>query len=152
MTRGWIFAMLMGCAPTFVPVRIDEPAGAHVTLHGAGATVESTTPVVARLEAGNAWCAGFPIELDLDAAAAARYGHDAAVRIYGRVNVGRLPHFTRELPLIVSPGQEQLRALLRGELERVFVPSCGAASCNACAGEACPHEVVATIELRLKPF
>jgi hypothetical protein len=145
---------LSACAPSFVPVRLDEPIGARVRFEGEN-RAEGTTPLVARLEQGSPLFQGIPIELELDAAQAARYGHEGAVRIYGRINIGRVPWFTHNLPVRVSPGEEQLRSLLRGEIDRVYVATCDTSPCGggACERARCHgKQILATIELQLTPL
>jgi hypothetical protein len=124
MTRALFTVALftLGCAPTLVPIRFDLPVRAEVTIAEGVSTpaVETRTPFVARVESGSLWPhAGLPLTIDLDADAAGKLGGAHAMKLYGRLNVGRPMFPPGNQPIEIAPSVEDLRALVRGEVPEI---------------------------------
>jgi hypothetical protein len=149
-----VFAALSlstGCVvPHLVAVRIDEPAGAHVTIPRGVKTpkVEINTPLVGRFEPTHGFI-GHSLWFDLDEAAAAHYGGTRATRLYGRLLVKGRTWKTFGEVLNIAPTHEHMRALLRGELTEIYAPAHAHVPCGKCQESG---EVVAVLVLSTKPI
>jgi hypothetical protein len=117
-----LLALLPGCSGALVSIRVDAPKDATVTLAAGVGTPKRvfTAPFVGEFEPGGRKVEdGFPLVFDLDAAAAAAYGADHPVRIYSRLSIGRPTALTIGQKLRITPSEERLRALIRGEVTEI---------------------------------
>jgi len=103
-------------------VRIDEPAGATFVMEPGvfGDGLHASAPLQAQFQpTSEKLRGGYPIEVQLDASAAHRYGVPKAVTIYARLNITATKK--RHGILLIAPSECELRALVAGDLDEVRV-------------------------------
>ena len=103
-------------------VRIDEPAGATFVMEAGvfGDGLQATAPLQGQFQPTAAVAkAGYPIEVQLDASAAHRYGSPKALTLYARLNITATKQ--RHGILLIAPSECELRALVAGDLDEVRV-------------------------------
>jgi hypothetical protein len=113
-----------GCSPQLVQVRVDEPAGAKMTvLEGVHTEAKSAmVPVTGRYEATSlSEDDAYNVTFDLDAAAAARYGASGPVTLYGKLCVGQPTRLGLSQTLVLRMPPEKISELIRGSRSEVEV-------------------------------
>ncbi len=111
--------MMGGQSAAWPSVRIDEPAGAHVTMDRGifGEGLDVVTPFQGQFQTtGTLSMTGYPLEIHLDDAVARRYGGTGATTLYARLTVAAN---RKTEPVRIAPSECELRALLTGEVQEI---------------------------------